>query len=172
MHGIYNVKITWIGWSFPEVVVVLKSTIHIKVLIHGLFKLIGFLLMASEAATQTSSTDFLSNHIICINISTFTSVLPASSLIKVGFLQLCNLNSMSSRFLAKYFHHISAMFYCKCTMRLPWLVERQHGQKICQKIKPKSFKYGQSSQKAKKAVDKPTGLFGLQEVQGLNPHEK
>ena len=37
------------------------------------------------------------------------------------------------------------------------------------KLKPNSFKYGQNSHKAKKAVDKPTGFFGLQEFQGLNP---
>ena len=39
------------------------------------------------------------------------------------------------------------------------------------KLKPNSFKYGQNSHKAKKAVDKPTGFFGLQEFQGLNPHK-
>ena len=36
----------------------------------------------------------------------------------------------------------------------------------------KHFKYGQNSQKVKKAVDKPRGLYGLQKVHDSNPLEK
>ena len=49
----------------------------------------------------------------------------------------------------------------QCKVRLLCLLKRQQGQNVGEKIKPKTFKYGQNSQKTKKAVEKPRGLYGL-----------
>ena len=53
-----------------------------------------------------------------------------------------------------------------------YCVKRQQEQNIWRQMQSKNFKNGQKSQKVKKAVEKPRGLYGLQKVHGSNPLEK